>query len=143
MCINKVESFEYGGQLYPTELEAVEAAVRVIGIGLMKDHHANLGAGLIENRAQLLDLLTRYERIKARREKEGKGSSKKGVPPSSTKIDAAYRSAMGSARVRAETYIHDQGFGNVESFLERAPSFRKRRLAAILGLSPNLVEDEG
>lgn len=48
MCIEKVMSYSFAGKLYPTELDAVKAALSEIGTRLIKDYSTNPVKGLLE-----------------------------------------------------------------------------------------------
>lgn len=63
MCITKVESFQFAGKLYETEIAAVTAALTEIGSNIVKKHSGNPVAGLIEQPMELVTLLTRYHAL--------------------------------------------------------------------------------
>lgn len=60
MCITKVESFDFAGKLYPTELEAVTAALTEIATSIVKQHSAHPLQGLLHHGEELPNLLRRY-----------------------------------------------------------------------------------
>lgn len=60
MCIEKVMSYSFAGKLYPTELEAVKAALTEIGTRLIKDHSSHPVNGLIELGEDVSALRARY-----------------------------------------------------------------------------------
>lgn len=63
MCVEKVEAFSHNGTLYPTELQAQEAALAAIATKLQKDHSANFAAGLVEVSDKLISVLTRLKEL--------------------------------------------------------------------------------
>lgn len=63
MCIEKVESWGYGGKLYPSEQEAVITALTDIATRLIKDHATNPLDGLVKHRDQLVPLLARHAEL--------------------------------------------------------------------------------
>lgn len=60
MCIEKVMSYSFAGKLYPTELEAVTAALTDVGTRLMKDFATNPVKGLLELGKDISALRERY-----------------------------------------------------------------------------------
>ncbi len=60
MCIDQVMSFRYAGKLYPTELDAVTAALSEIGTKLIKDYSTNPMKGLLELGEHISYLRQRY-----------------------------------------------------------------------------------
>lgn len=60
MCIDKVMSYSYAGKLYPTELDAVKAALSDIGTRLIKDFSTHPVNGLIELGQDISALRARY-----------------------------------------------------------------------------------
>lgn len=59
MCVKKTEAWEHGGKLYPSEIEAIDAALADVGQKLVKDHSTNMQKGLIALSESLVSLLTR------------------------------------------------------------------------------------
>lgn len=57
MTITKVESFQYAGKLYDTELKAVEAAIQDIAAKIMKEFSGSIAVGVIHYRDELIPLL--------------------------------------------------------------------------------------
>lgn len=60
MTITQVTSFRFNDKLYPTELQAVRAALEEIGTRLVKDFHHDPVAGLVELGETLSYLRDRY-----------------------------------------------------------------------------------
>jgi hypothetical protein len=65
MCIRKVEAFEHAGQLFATERQALDAALKDIGKKLVADHHANPAEGMLQQRDAILRVLGRIDEIEA------------------------------------------------------------------------------
>lgn len=65
MCIKKVEAYEHAGQLFATERQALDAALKDIGKKLVADFHANPAEGLIQQREAILRVLGRIAEIEA------------------------------------------------------------------------------
>ena len=65
MCIRKVEAFEHAGQLFATERQALDAALKDIGKKLVADHHANPAEGMLHHRDAILRVLGRIAEIEA------------------------------------------------------------------------------
>ena len=63
MLIKRQASYAYAGQLYETEIAALEAAIRDIGRKILKDYAAHPGQGVLDHREQLEDLLGRYNAL--------------------------------------------------------------------------------
>jgi len=63
MCIEEVTAYRVKGKLHATELEAVQAAIKGIGEDITKNHHANIGQGIIQHADVLLDMLGRHKRL--------------------------------------------------------------------------------
>lgn len=63
MCIKKVEAYEHAGQLFATERQALDAALKDIGKKLVADHHANPAEGLIQQREAILRVLGRISEL--------------------------------------------------------------------------------
>lgn len=64
MCIKKVDAWEHGGSLFPTEKEAVDAALKDMGQTLMKEHSSDLSAGLLVVADKLIPLLKRHAELR-------------------------------------------------------------------------------
>ncbi len=77
MCIEKVESWAFGGKNYPTELEAVKAALTEIGTRMVKVYHGQPLEGLLELGADISDLRLRYYALTAPCPVGGKEPSEK------------------------------------------------------------------
>lgn len=65
MCVKKIEAFEHAGQLFHTERQALDAALKDIGKKVMTDHHANPAEGMLMHRAAILRVLGRIGEIEA------------------------------------------------------------------------------
>lgn len=65
MCIKKVEAYEHAGQLFATERQALDAALKDIGKRVMTDHHANPAEGMLQQRDAILRVLGRIAEIEA------------------------------------------------------------------------------
>ena len=63
MCVTKVEAYEHAGQLFATERQALDAALKDIGKKLVADFHANPAEGLIQQREAILRVLGRIAEI--------------------------------------------------------------------------------
>lgn len=63
MCIQKVEAWDHGGKLFPTEEEALFAAVNDIAAKIQKDHSHRLHEGLLAHSEQLRRVLGRLDEI--------------------------------------------------------------------------------
>lgn len=63
MCVTKVEAFEHAGQLFHTERQALDAALKDIGKKLVADFHANPAEGMIQQREAILRVLGRIAEI--------------------------------------------------------------------------------
>lgn len=60
MCIKKTQAYEYGGKLYPTEGDAVTAAITEVASDLFKHHDGHPVKALLDRRDTLIDLLSRH-----------------------------------------------------------------------------------
>lgn len=130
MCITKVASYEFGGKLYPTELEAVRAALTEIGTKIVKEHASAPHAGLIDKRADLIPLLTRYDELTAPTDAPTEPTSEKAVPPFQEIVDAF----QGRSIEDAHDYIAKCGHPSIDDFLAMASSKQIHQLEEILGL---------
>ncbi|SKB26871.1 hypothetical protein [Sphingopyxis flava] len=65
MCVNQVTAFEHGGQLFHTERQALDAALKDIGKKLVADFHANPAEGMLQQRDAILRVLGRISEIEA------------------------------------------------------------------------------
>jgi hypothetical protein len=63
MCIKKVESFEYKGELYTTEDAALKAAILALSAILMKNWSNAMERGLVEHSDELIYLLKRNKEL--------------------------------------------------------------------------------
>lgn len=63
MCVKKIEAFEHAGQLFHTERQALDAALKDIGKKVMTDHHANPAEGMLQQRDAILRVLGRIAEI--------------------------------------------------------------------------------
>lgn len=63
MCVKKIEAFEHAGQLFHTERQALDAALKDIGKKLVADFHANPAEGMIQQREAILRVLGRIAEI--------------------------------------------------------------------------------
>lgn len=65
MCIKKVEAYEHAGQLFATERQALDAALKDIGKKIVADHHASPAEGMMKHREAILRVLGRIDEIEA------------------------------------------------------------------------------
>lgn len=65
MCIKKVEAFEHAGQLFATERQALDAALKDIGKKIIADHHASPAEGMMKHREAILRVLGRIDEMEA------------------------------------------------------------------------------
>lgn len=65
MCVTKIEAFEHAGQLFHTERQALDAALKDIGKKVMTDHHANPAEGMLQHRDAILRVLGRISELEA------------------------------------------------------------------------------
>lgn len=65
MCIRKVEAYEHAGQLFPTERQALDAALKDIGKRIVTENHANPAEGMLQQRDAILRVLGRIAEIEA------------------------------------------------------------------------------
>lgn len=60
MCIKKTESWAFAGKLYPTEQEAIHAALDDVGRKILKDFSHDPAKGLLEHGADVSQLRARF-----------------------------------------------------------------------------------
>lgn len=65
MCIKKVEAYEHAGQLFATERQALDAALKDIGKKIMADHHAAPDVGMVKHSEAILRVLGRIAEMEA------------------------------------------------------------------------------
>lgn len=164
MCIAKVESYQYAGKLYTTELDAVKAALSEIGSRIIKEHAGNPIDGLLKYGADITPLRNRYIDLTA-----PEVTSEKAVPPFIGKahrpgcaalpageaecncggnpnytpdpfteirdaLDPEKRKLDPGTHAQAAALITRYGNGFLSDFLEQAPSKQIHKLQVILGL---------
>lgn len=65
MCVTQVQAYEHAGQLFHTERQALDAALKDIGKKLVADFHANPAEGMLQQRDAILRVLGRIAEIEA------------------------------------------------------------------------------
>jgi hypothetical protein len=63
MCIEKVQAWSHAGKLFPTEEDALNAALKDLAASIQKDHSHELHVGLLKNSDALLRVLSRLVEI--------------------------------------------------------------------------------
>lgn len=63
MCVTKVEAYEHAGQLFATERQALDAALKDIGKKIMADHHAAPDVGMVKHSEAILRVLGRISEL--------------------------------------------------------------------------------
>ena len=157
MCITKVESFDFAGKLYPTELEAVTAALNEIATSIVKQHSAHPLAGIMAHADALPGLLTRYRDLSAPdtapaeerpSEKVQRGPGRTFPPMPALPRDQlvfgipvgefhkAFNNASAHKLTKAQKHIGASGYIDLDTYLMRASKTSVTRLAEILDVCP-------
>lgn len=65
MCIKQVEAWEHAGQLFATERQALDAALKDIGKKIVADYHASPAEGMMKHSEAILRVLGRIAEMEA------------------------------------------------------------------------------
>lgn len=77
MHITPVQSYPYGGRLYSTEIEAIEAAIHEVGLDLKRNYFHDPAKGLLRHSEPLAALLSRHLELLSPAPQAGKAARKK------------------------------------------------------------------
>lgn len=149
MCITKVESFDFAGKLYPTELDAISAALTEIATSIVKQHSAHPLQGLMEHAEKLPGLLMRHQQLtnpdtptEVTSENSQKGPKRtRTVRFAFNRVDItkAYNCADAASIGMAQKHMAANGFTDIISFLQGASRQKIARLCEILDMYPESI----
>lgn len=137
MCITETTSYRYGDKLYDTELKAVEGALQDLGSMLVKEHSANLAAGLIQHREKLEYLLNRYHVLSPptpTATEVTSENSERGPEDRDQAIHDAFEELRGDQLLHAHGFFMQLGYTILEDFLAGATPKQKARMEELVGL---------